>query len=207
MQLATPEQDILADSAQAADDLRIIALARTDPRAFGPLYDRYADPIYFFCYRRLNHADDAADATSLVFTRALEALPRFQPRPSDYGSTVRAWLFTIARRVVVDVQRRKRPQSSIDAPNGFAGGLLTDPGPGPEDLAVGRSEADRLHFVLAALPDRQRAVIELRLSGLTMPEIAVALNQSVSATKSLQVRAYRLLRELLLPSTDGEFLP
>jgi RNA polymerase sigma-70 factor (ECF subfamily) len=132
MQLAMPEQDILADSMQAADDLRIIALARTDPRAFGPLYNRYADPIHFFCYRRLNHADDAADATSLVFTRALEALPRFQPRPSDYGSTVRAWLFTIARRVVVDVQRRIRPHLSIDAPAGIAARRLTDPTRGSE---------------------------------------------------------------------------
>ncbi len=198
MQLATPEPETLADASRAADDLRIIALARTDPHAFGPLYDRYADPIYFFCYRRLNHAEDAADATSLVFTRALEALPRFEPRTSDTGSTVRAWLFTIARRVLVDIHRRKRPQTSIEDR------VLVDPSPGPESQAIATTESDRLHQVLAALPDRQRAVIELRLAGLTMPEIATALNQSMSATKSLQVRAYRLLRELLGPATDGE---
>lgn len=203
MQLATPEPETLADASRAADDLRIIALARTDPHAFGPLYDRYADPIYFFCYRRLNHAEDAADATSLVFTRALEALPRFQPRASETGSTVRAWLFTIARRVVVDIHRRKRPQTSVDASDGFSG-VLVDPAPGPESQAIANTEADRLHQVLAALPDRQRAVIELRLAGLTMPEIASALNQSFAATKSLQVRAYRLLRELLGPTTEGE---
>lgn len=204
MHLATPERETLADASRADDDLRIIALARTNPRAFGPLYDRYADPIYFFCYRRLSHPEDAADATSLVFTRALEALPRFQPRASETGSTVRAWLFTIARHVVVDFHRRKRPQTSVDAPGGVGVGTLVDPAPGPESEAIARAEADRLHQVLAALPDRQRAVIELRLAGLTMPEIAIALDQSFAATKSLQVRAYRLLRELLGPTTEGE---
>ena len=198
MQLATPEPETLADASRAADDLRIIALARTDPHAFGTLYDRYADPIYFFCYRRLNHAEDAADATSLVFTRALEALPRFEPRASDTGSTVRGWLFTIARRVVVDVHRRKRPQVSVE------NRVLVDPSPGPESAAIASAESHRLHQVLAALPDRQRAVIELRLSGLTMPEIATALDQTIPATKALQVRAYRLLRELLGPPTEGE---
>jgi DNA-directed RNA polymerase specialized sigma24 family protein len=40
-------------------------------------------------------------------------------------------------------------------------------------------------------------VIELRLAGLTGPEIAAALDMQVAAVKSTQFRAYARLRELL----------
>ena len=33
------------------EDARLVALAKTDPRAFAPLYARYFDPIYRYCYR------------------------------------------------------------------------------------------------------------------------------------------------------------
>ena len=43
--------------------------------AFAPLYARYFDPVYRYCYRRLGHPEAAADAAAQVFTKALAALP------------------------------------------------------------------------------------------------------------------------------------
>ena len=48
------------------DEAAQIALARRDPHAFAPLYERYADPIYRYCHRRLGVPDAAADSTSKV---------------------------------------------------------------------------------------------------------------------------------------------
>jgi RNA polymerase sigma-70 factor (ECF subfamily) len=206
MRLASTEPETQAKPDHAADDLRLVELARTNPRAFGPLYDRYAASIYLYCHRQLHRHVDAEDATSLVFVKALEALSRFQPRASDRGSTFRAWLFTIARNVVIDVHRRRRPQTSVDA-NQMDPEWLIDRSLGPEALAIQADEVRRLHDLLERLPDRQRAVIELRLSGLNGPEIAHALELSISAVKALQVRAYRRLRQDLhsTPSSPEEF--
>ena len=48
---------------QAPDDAVLVARARHDPRAFAPLYDRYFDPVYRYCHRRLGDHDRSAEAT------------------------------------------------------------------------------------------------------------------------------------------------
>ena len=83
------------------DEVAIIALAKRDPAAFAPLYQEYLGPVYRYCYRRLGSREAAEDATSLVFERALRALPTFR------GASFRAWLFTIAHNAVTDAYRRR----------------------------------------------------------------------------------------------------
>jgi DNA-directed RNA polymerase specialized sigma24 family protein len=51
--------------------------------------------------------------------------------------------------------------------------------------------------VLIQLPRDQRQVVELRLAGLTNPEMAAILGRSVPAIKMLQARALIRLRSLL----------
>jgi RNA polymerase sigma-70 factor (ECF subfamily) len=179
----------------APGEAELVALAQHDIDAFAPLYERYVQPVHLYCLRRLGNRDDAADATSLVFTRALTGIRRFRPDPSRPGSTFRAWLFTIARNVVLDRYRRARPHVSLDTPDEVW--HIADPGKSPEDLALHAEGARTVSGLLADLPDRQRAVVELRLAGLTIAEIATALDMTESAAKSLQVRAYRTLREIV----------
>jgi RNA polymerase sigma-70 factor (ECF subfamily) len=171
----------------AASDLELLAAIRT-PADFAPLYDRYVEPVYRYCFRRVSNPDLAADLTSVIFTRAIEALPRFRPNPN--GGTFRSWLFTIARNVVVDAYRAERPTGAMppDPP---------DHDPGPEARAVHNDEFDRLLSVLHQLPEQHRQIIELRLAGLTTAEIAGSLSLSRAAVKSAQTRAYARLRDLL----------
>jgi len=181
------------------NDLAIVTLAQADPRAFAPLYEHYAPIVYHYCLRRLSHPEAAADATAIVFTRALAALPRFTPDPRREGSTFRSWLFTIAHNVVIDSRRRNRNHLSLDT---FPADLtdsphLVDPGASPETLAIDADESRQVRAMLGHLPDRQRTIVELRLSGLSGAEIAQTLGMSESAVKSAQFRAYQSLRELL----------
>ena len=191
--------DEVEDQVPQDGDLAYVVAAQHDLRAFAPLYEHYQPIIYHYCLRRLSHPEVAADATSLVFTRAVAALPRFKPDPQRTGSTFRSWLFTIAHNVVVDQHRRNRPSISLDQPTGniSLGATLVSPAATPEELALLQDDADHVRAVLNHLPDRQRTIVELRLAGLSGEEIAQTLNVSLSAVKSAQFRAYATLRTVI----------
>ncbi len=164
----------------------LAAAAKRDRAAFAPLYERYARPIYRYCYRRLGSHEAAEDATSQTFVKALAGLDRFD------GIAFRSWLYTIADRVVTDVYRRNRPHAEIDAALELPGHDV-----GPEDAALVAESAETVQTMIDQLTPDQRRVVALRLAGLTGPEIAVVLGREHQAVKSLQFRAYRRLRQLL----------
>lgn len=164
-------------------DREIVGRARLDPRAFAPLYDRYLDPIYRYCYRRLGNREAAEDATSAIFARALAALPNYR------DGSFRAWLFVIAHNIVIDTHRRRRPEQPLA--DAFE---PVDRDPTPEEAALASDARQSVRALLGVLPADQRRVLELRLAGLTGAEIARVLNRSVAAVKMLQLRAMTRLR-------------
>ena len=172
------------------DESAIIAAARRDPAAFAPLYEQHAPDIYRYCYVRLGLREAADDLTARVFVRAIERLHQYKPRQ---GASFRSWLFAIARNMLADDWRRRKDirllPDQVD--------LTRDDYPGPEAVAIHRSEMDRLRAALLNLPDRQREVIELRMVGFTTTEIASTLGVSLAAVKSAQARAYRTLKQQL----------
>lgn len=169
--------------ATGLSDQALAARAQQNPAAFEPLYDRYLEPIYAYCYRRLGTRELAEDATSQVFTQTLAALPKFR------AHSFRAWLYTIARNVVVDVYRNHPALPLID--DASLDGLVDD-----DQIDLRASELD-VRQLLAQLTPEQREVVELRLSGMTGPEVAEALGRSHGSVRALQFRAYQHLRALL----------
>jgi RNA polymerase sigma-70 factor, ECF subfamily len=169
-------------------DARLVALAKSDPRAFAPLYARYFDPVYRYCYRRLGHPEAAADATSHVFAKALAALPGYR----EDAPSFRSWLFAIAHNVITDDLRARRPVAPIEAAAHIAA-----TGPSPDEVVLTGEAGRTVHTLLARLPPEQRQILELRLAGLTGPEIAAALGRSLGAVKIAQVRAFARLRATL----------
>lgn len=170
-------------------DLALVAAAQANPRAFGPLFDRYHDTIYRFCFTRLGHRQAAEDATAETFLKAFANLEHFKP------GVFLAWLYTIARHAVADAYRKDRPAESWDEHEERAAP--------PEADGAGREPIDRvaLRAALAQLPADQRAVLELQLSGWAGPEIAAAVGKSHAAVKMLRFRAMERLRQLL--AEDG----
>jgi len=164
--------------------------AQRDPHAFAPLYQRYVDAVFGYCYRRTSDREVAADLTSQIFARALAALPRYQPQARE--GTFRSWLFSIAHNLVVDTHRTRRdhrPLDGIEEPQDHA--------PSPEDQVIAREDRQALARAIGSLTTSQRHVVALRLAGLTGPEIAGVLGMRLPAVKSAQFRAYARLRDLL----------
>jgi RNA polymerase sigma-70 factor (ECF subfamily) len=140
---------------------------------------------------RIDNPAEAEDAAALVFTKAFAAFT-----PADDRS-FRSWLFTIAHNVVVD-HYRAQPSGRIAHPLENAHHIV-DPAATPDELASLAEERRALRVALEQLPADQQRVIELRLAGLTGPEIAETLDRSHGAVKMLQLRAVTRLRELLAP--------
>jgi RNA polymerase sigma-70 factor (ECF subfamily) len=181
-----------AASEQVGDETELVARAKRDRQAFAPLYARYFDPIYRYCYRRLGNTEAAADATSQTFAKALAALP------SCREDTFRSWLFAIAHNVLTDSYRAHRPDRPLnDALD------LPDDAPSPEELAVGAEARGRIVRLLDQLVPDQRRILELRLAGLTSKEIAAALGRTPNAVDQAQFRALTRLRTLLSAAERG----
>lgn len=182
-------------TSEAEIELAHIVAAQREVEAFAPLYEAYVDLVWRYAISRLGDRQRAADATSITFQRALAALPNFQPQRRGEETTFRSWLMTIARNVVIDEARRERPVTPLDDP--AAQRWLIDPRRGPEDLAIGAEERQRVAWALAHLPDTQRQIVELRLIGMKGAEIASLLDMSESAVKTAYHRACNRLRDLL----------
>lgn len=189
-----------ASASPAPGDAEIVQRAIQDPHAFSIVFERYHRDIYLYCLRRLGNPQDADDAASTVFMKAYSALGTFRPRSGGTGVTFRSWIFAIAHNVIVDAWRNPSRSVSLDSPVGTAVADRTPaPGHSPEQHAIRSEEARLVLTLLNQLPERQRSVVELRLAGLSIKEIAHALGMSVAATKSNQFRGYQRLRDLLEP--------
>ncbi len=81
---------------------------------------------------------------------------------------------------------------------------LIDATPTPEELAIAADEHRLLWELLGHLSADQRQVVELRLAGLTGPEIARVLGRSHTSVRSLQFRAIQRLRELILSVQEDD---
>lgn len=177
-------------SSEPFDEAQLLAAARRDPAAFAPLYERHSVHIYRYCYRQVRDPEVASDLTAHVFIQALEKLHSYRPRN---GATFRSWLFAIARNTIRDRWRRHRPTRDLDEVHH----AIMEESPGPEEIAVHRSEMVRLLDALETLSERQRDIVGMRLEGLTMREIAGVMGTTENAAKTAQTRAFRQLRILL----------
>jgi RNA polymerase sigma-70 factor (ECF subfamily) len=172
------------DSLREADSI-------IDLVTFEAVYRAWAPHLYRYCLRRLSSVENAEDATSQIFHQA------FRGRAGFHGGSVPAWLFRIAERVLIDHYRTSKPTSSLDLAD-----TLVDATPGPELLAIQSDEAERLQAAIAALPTPRRQVIELRLAGLTSPEIAQILERSPDWVRTTQHRAVVQLQAALQVTPD-----
>lgn len=182
---------------QQSTDAVTPRLARTvrracngDARAFGRLYDEYADRVYAFVRSRVDSTADAEDVTATVFLKAWEAIRSYD----DRGLPFSAWLFRIARNAVVDEYRRKarRPVPVEETPE-------TGETAEPADVAaIAAADAERVRAAVGMLTDEQAAVIAMRFWwDMSLKDTADALGKNENAIKALQHRAVRTLARLL----------
>lgn len=153
--------------------------------AFARLYEDLKRPVVGFL--RLRGARDPDDLTSEVFLQVFRDLSRFEGDEAGFH----AWVFTIARRRLLDEHRRRsRRVPETRLPQGM------DPvgGDAEEEAMARTSSADAL-ALLDRLTDEQREVVLLRIvADLSLEQTAIATGRTVNAVKQLQHRALAALR-------------
>ena len=160
------------------------------PWAFEQLYLTNARPI--MAYLRSQGAADAEGSTNDVFLRAFQRLDRFRGNEPQ----LRAWLFTIARNLLIDERRKLRRRPQVE-PLGDTDDHA-DEAPSSAEAALrrlGDAEAVRL---IESLVEDQRDVMLLRIVGdLTIEQIATVVGKRVGAVKALQRRGLGAIRRKL----------
>lgn len=160
--------------------------ARTDPAAFGLLYERHRLAVFRYLRTRSPSEDDAAELTAVAFERALAAMPRYR----STGGGILAWLLRIARNAAIDAGRRT---STVPLPDDEPDRRRAGE---PDALVIERERRASLVAAINELPVIQREAIVLRYAArLTAREIGVVIDRSDQATQKLLSRALMTLRE------------
>jgi RNA polymerase sigma factor (sigma-70 family) len=168
----------------ASDEALLQASASGDDRAFSELYERHAQTIYNYLFRRLADWPEAEDLTAVVF---LEAFRRRSEVVVVEGKLL-PWLYGIATNVLRNRRRAVWRNRHLVAQ------LARQPGTDVTPDVAARSEAaEQMRFVLgriAKLPRQQQDVIALCVwSGLSYEEAAAALGVPVGTVRSRLSRA------------------
>lgn len=146
------------------------------------VYARYSGDVYRFALYLCGNEAQAEDVVAETFVKL------WTSRAEIRTPTLKAYLFTIARRLCVDLARRQRRVVALedDVPSRV---------PSPEQIVLNRSRLagvwKQLHQNLS---DEDRAALLMRTVGLTYDEIAESLRISGIAAK---VRVHRARKKLL----------
>ena len=153
------------------------------------LWDQHAAALWRYAWRLTGDAAQAEDVVQETLLRAWQ-----HPHVLNNGQSPRAWLFTVARNMVIDDRRSARFRTEIMSTDGS--------GPperaGPDELS-GTLNRALIGDAMAQLSDDHRAVVgRSYYLGWTTAQIAAELGIAEGTVKSRLHYALRGLRQALL---------
>jgi RNA polymerase sigma-70 factor (ECF subfamily) len=165
--------------------------AAGEDAAFADLYDAVAPRLEGYFLRRSRDAELAQDLLQQTLLQVHRARGSFIP-----GADVMPWLFSIARRLLIDnVRKTGRRLVSTEEVEVQLVDVETAPA---DDFVHARELVSQLNVAVADLPDPQRMAFALqRQEGLSLLEVAEVLNITVGAVKLRLHRAQQALRAAL----------
>jgi RNA polymerase sigma-70 factor (ECF subfamily) len=182
---------VIVGSEDRASDLIVLEslmsrYQQADEEAARALIEKVSPLLLRYFWAHASHrrfADDLLQDTWMRVHKARHAYRRGEP--------VLPWIFAIARHVRLDNYRRARRveifETQVD--------VLPEIAASSSNVLPGVPDIDA---ILAELPASQREVIVmLKVSGMTIEEIARTTSSSAGSVKQKAHRAYRKLRDLL----------
>lgn len=173
------------------DEITLVEKAKSNPRYFSPIYEKYYNEIYGFVFKRVVNSDYAADIVSQTFLKAMSNLNKFKYRGLPFSS----WLYRIATNEVNMFYRQSKRvrHVCIDSENALR--LIAD----CNDLnrTIKEEEEARLKslvFCINHLKENEVELLELRyFEKKSFQEIGYILDIKENAAK---VRMHRIIKKL-----------
>lgn len=164
-----------------SDEELVEAFRSGDESAFEAIYDRYHRWVAALACRFTGNREDALDVLQETFAYLVGKFPGFELR-----ARLTTFLYPAVKHLAARARRWRKREFKNDA--------ALDRALAPESEQP--AERAELATVLGSLPDPQREVVLLRfVDGLTLEEIALAIDVPLGTVKSRLHHAIRNLRE------------
>jgi len=164
------------------------------------LVERYQRPLFSFVLHMTRTPAEAEDVFQEVWMRVIRRADSFKE------GSFQAWLLRIARNVMIDRFRRRKPEVSLENPDGDAEGdpmdRLPSHGVAPDGEAAAADLGRRIAAAVAELPAEQKEVFVMRVE-LDMPFKAIAEIQGTSINTALSRMQYAVSRLRGLLAEEG----
>lgn len=187
LRLEDPDQDIVD----------LIATGNLD-RAIRMLMDRHGRALFRYCCTEMRNESAADDVHQIIFIQAHRDLRSFAGR-----STIRSWLYGIARYRILDAKKRKKIVK-VSRPLQESDELIPD----PEQFDLERLDDARLvpalRDCLERLPEQTRTALVLRWQqGFSYEELAELQRDRPGTIRVRVSRALKALRRCIELETRG----
>jgi len=175
-------------------------MALEQDRLISEVVKREQSRLRNFIRRRVPDPGDAEDILQDVFYTLVEANRLLMPIEHITG-----WLFRVARNRIIDLFRKKKPESFSEAAVANENGerlhledLLPSPDAGPDAVYARNMLLNEIELALDELPEEQReAFVAHELEGQSFKEIAAETGVSVNTLLSRKRYAVLYLRQRL----------
>ena len=160
-----------------------------DANAIRQLWDQHAPALWRYAWRLTGDSAHAEDVVQETLLRAWQ-----HPHVLSNGQSPRAWLFTVARNLVIDDRRSARFRNELMSLDGSG-----PPEPASPDEVGGALNRALIGDAMAQLSADHRAVVgRSYYLGWTTAQIAAELGIAEGTVKSRLHYALRSLRKALL---------
>ena len=194
-------QGMLEQERDLSEEVALINAAKTDPEAFGLLYERYVERIFNYIYFRVGGTGDAEDLTAKVFFKALRNIGGYR----HMGLPFSAWLYRIAHNLVANYHCDRFKIQEISIENLIVED--TNRSSAPEHMMETKQENDFLMSLVNDLSSQKRELIILKyVQKLSNEEIGQIFGKTEGAIKSLYHRTLVELKERAKQNKDARIL-
>jgi RNA polymerase sigma-70 factor (ECF subfamily) len=177
------------------DDLSLVQeTAKGNPDAFKRLYQRYARELEVYLDKILGKAE-AEEQVQEIFLRLWLIASRFEPA----RASLKGWLFMIARRMAIDIVRKRKSHPHLLLQQDIAGYLEYEQNQKTPDRLAAQKERSRvLNQAMERLPSGESQALQwVYFKGWSVYELSLRRKVPLGTLKSRVRTGMIHLRELL----------
>jgi len=176
-----------------SDKVLIEKVKRSDEYAFSQLIKRYYNMVYCICMKALHSKEKSEDATQEIFIKVWKNI-----NSCTDGAYFLSWITTIAKNHCIDILRKekklKEREISIEEIENKDKIIFNTEN---SDALNKHLKFEYLNTIVEQIPEPQRIVLQKRLDGWSVQEIADELECPVGTVLSRFSLAKKKIYELM----------